>query len=176
MPRDPFYATHYICTCLLACCQFANVFQYFITILGPASFPCCRNESLRKQLTRSNQQGKQQSFEKGFLKEHFENCFRLLFKHFYENRVYASESVFNRPFYLHSTSNSDPGVPTLWRSSWLSEEEPWNCGQILSRRRRGSEAENIWPGLLFKPDCYRDGVLSVQRGMWHENKVNSSKY
>ena len=50
---------------------------------------------------------------------------------------------FQQPFYLQSTPNSAHGVPTLWRSSWLSEEEPWNCRQILSRRRRGSEPENV---------------------------------
>ena len=76
---------------------------------------------------------------------------------------------FKQLSHLHSTPNSGYGVPTLWRSSWLSEEKPWNCRQILSRRRRGSEAENIWPGLVFKPDCYRDGVFSIQRGMWLEN-------
>ena len=78
--------------------------------------------------------------------------------------------------YLHSTSNSDHGVPTLWRPSWLFEEKPWNCRQILSRRRRDNEPENIWTGFVFKPDCYRDGVFSIQRGMWRQNKVNSSNY
>ena len=62
---------------------------------------------------------------------------------YYKTQQTEQAIHFEETFYLHSTPNSAHGVPTLWRPSWLSEEEPWNCRPVLSRRRRGSEPENV---------------------------------